>query len=192
MLRALLALCFAAVAFRVGAAISGGPGPHPGPALRPAPAPTLQARTIRQQLAADLSIVRHREPARPNGTIAARTVATAAPDGLTLLFSSSSIAPRRRTSTRASARHADRLRASQPPAILDGLLMLVDAKTPIKACREFIAFAKLNRVLYGSPASAMCCIWPRGFAQKAGIAIRTCLQGLVGGDEPRCWSAACR
>jgi tripartite-type tricarboxylate transporter receptor subunit TctC len=56
--------------------------------------PDIQARTIGQQLQFNLgqSFVIENRPGA-NGTIAARMVATAAPDGQTLLFSSSSITP---------------------------------------------------------------------------------------------------
>jgi tripartite-type tricarboxylate transporter receptor subunit TctC len=56
--------------------------------------PDLQARTLGQQLAIDLGQQFYVEnKLGANGTIAARAVATAEPDGYTLLFSSSSIAP---------------------------------------------------------------------------------------------------
>ena len=56
--------------------------------------PDIQARTVAQQLATDLEqsfYIENRLGA--NGTIAARAVAQADPDGYTLLFSSSSITP---------------------------------------------------------------------------------------------------
>jgi tripartite-type tricarboxylate transporter receptor subunit TctC len=93
-LRTFLALCFAALALPVSAQ------QYPSGPVRvlvgfaAGSGPDLQARTIAQQLATDLKhsfVIENRLGA--NGTIAARTVATATPDGLTLLFSSSSIAP---------------------------------------------------------------------------------------------------
>src|ERR1051325_8388437 len=108
--------------------------------------PDLQARTIAQQLATDLKqsfFIENRLGA--NGTIAARAVATAAPDGLTLLFSSSSIAPTPHIYKNLGYDTLTDLRAVATSGVLDGMLMLVDAKTPIKSVPEFIAFAKIGR-----------------------------------------------
>src|SRR6478735_9949460 len=99
--------------------------------------PDLQARTIAQQLATDLKqsfFIENRLGA--NGTIAARTVATAAPDGLTLLFSSSSIAPTPHIYKNLGYDTLTDLRAVATSGVLDGMLMLVDAKSPIKSVPE--------------------------------------------------------
>ena len=91
--------------------------------------PDIQARTVSQQLGTDLGqnfFVENRLGA--NGTIAARTVATAAPDGLTLLFSSSSIAPTPHVYKSLGYDTLTDLRAVATSGVLDGLLMLVDGK----------------------------------------------------------------
>jgi tripartite-type tricarboxylate transporter receptor subunit TctC len=136
--------------------------------------PDLQARTIAQQLATDLKqsfYVENRLGA--NGTIAARTVAAAAPDGLTLLFSSSSIAPTPHIYKSLGYDTLTDLRPVATSGILDGLLVLVDAKSPIRSMPEFIAHAKANRVLYGSPGVGnLLHLAPEVFAQQAGISLQ--------------------
>ena len=114
--------------------------------------PDIQARTVSQALGTALGqafVVESRTGA--NGTLAARAVALAAPDGYTLLFSSSSIAP---TPFVYKNPGYDLLADLAPVATigeLDGIFMLVDAKSPIRSVPEFIAFARDNRVFYGSP-----------------------------------------
>ena len=114
--------------------------------------PDIQARTVAHQLSISLGqsfVVENRTGA--NGTIAARTVAQSNPDGYTLLFSSSSITP---TPYIYKALGYDILTDLKPIStigILDGIFMLVDAKSSIKTVPEFIVYAKKNRVLYGSP-----------------------------------------
>jgi tripartite-type tricarboxylate transporter receptor subunit TctC len=114
--------------------------------------PDLQARTVSQALSTALGqsfIVENRTGA--NGTVAARVVVQAAPDGYTLLFSSSSIAP---TPYIYKNLGYDLLTDLKPIATvgeLDGIFMLVDVKSPIKSVTEFIAHAKETRVFYGSP-----------------------------------------
>lgn len=136
--------------------------------------PDIQARTVAHQLAESLHqsfVVENRTGA--NGTIAARGVATAAPDGYTLLFSSSSITP-----TPYIYKHLgyDVLTDLKPIATigeLDGIFMLVDAKSPIKSVPEFIAYAKKNRVLYGSPGVGNeLHLRAELFARKAGITMQ--------------------
>src|SRR5262245_20455800 len=105
--------------------------------------PDLQARTIAAQLQNDLKqsfYVENRLGA--NGTIAARQVATSTPDGLTLLFSSSSITPTPHIYKNLGYDTMTDLRAVATSGILDGLLVLVDAKSPIKTMQELIAAAK--------------------------------------------------
>ena len=171
MLRTLLFLCLALAAFpahaqqypaspvRVIVGFTAGSGPD------------LQARTISQQLATDLKqsfFIENRLGA--NGTIAARAVATAAPDGLTLLFSSSSIAPTPHIYKSLGYDTLTDLRPVATSGILDGMLVLVDAKSPIKSIAELIAAAKSGRVLYGSPGVGnLLHLAPEVFAQKAGI-----------------------
>jgi tripartite-type tricarboxylate transporter receptor subunit TctC len=112
--------------------------------------PDVLARAVANQLGADLGqnfFVENRTGA--NGTIAIKAVIEAQPDGYTLLYSSASIAP---------VPHVyklpyDLMRDLAPIAtigILDGYLMLVNPAMPINSVSEFIAFARNNRVLYGS------------------------------------------
>jgi tripartite-type tricarboxylate transporter receptor subunit TctC len=114
--------------------------------------PDIQARTVANALGAALGqpfVVENRPGA--NGTIAARALAQAEPDGYTLLHSSSSIAP---TPYIYKNLGYDLLTDIKPIATigeLDGVFVLVDAKSPIKSVPELIAYAKKNRVLYGSP-----------------------------------------
>ncbi|MGN6573354.1 MAG: Bug family tripartite tricarboxylate transporter substrate binding protein, partial [Pseudolabrys sp.] len=90
--------------------------------------PDIQARTVSHQLAESLHqsfVVENRTGA--TGTIAARAVATAAGDGYTLLFSSSSIAP---TPYIYKSLGYDVLTDLKPIATigeLDGIFMLVDS-----------------------------------------------------------------
>src|SRR3954470_8497789 len=137
-------------------------------------APDIQARTIAQQLAIHFNQSFYIEnKTGANGTIAARTVATSQPDGLTLLFSSSSIAPTPHIYKNLGYDTLTDLRAIATSGILDGMLMLVDAKSPIKSVPEFVAFAKANRVLYGSPGVGnVLHLAAEAFAQKAGIAMQ--------------------
>jgi len=114
--------------------------------------PDIQARTVAQQLGADLGqsfIVENRLGA--NGTIAARSVVHSTPDGYTLFFSSNGIAP---TPYIYKNLGYDVFTDLQPIATigeLDGLFMLVDAKSPFHTLQEFIAEAKKRTLLYGSP-----------------------------------------
>jgi len=102
--------------------------------------PDIQARLISHALSEILHqtfVVENRTGA--NGTIAARAVATATPDGYTLLFSSSSITP---TPYIYKSLGYDVLKDLKPIATsgeLDGLFMLVDAKSQIKTLPEFVA-----------------------------------------------------
>ena len=114
--------------------------------------PDIQARTLAQQLGAGLGqpfYVENRPGA--NQTIAARMVAQSDPDGHTLLFASSAIAPTPYIYKNAGYELKTDLAPIASIGILDGILMLVDAKSPIKTVAEFIAHAKKERVLYGSP-----------------------------------------
>jgi tripartite-type tricarboxylate transporter receptor subunit TctC len=114
--------------------------------------PDVLARAVAAQLGVDLGqnfIIENRPGA--NGTIATATVAQAAPDGYTLLYTSDSIAP-----TPFIYKHLpyDVFKDLSPVAsvgVLDGLLMLVNPDFPAHNVSEFIAYAKKDRVLYGSP-----------------------------------------
>ena len=136
--------------------------------------PDIQARTIAQQLATGFNqsfYIENRLGA--NGTIAARMVAQAPPDGLTLLFSSSSITPTPHIYKNLGYDTLTDLRAIATSGILDGMLMLVDAKSPIKSVPEFIAHAKAERVLYGSPGVGnILHLATEAFSLKAGITMQ--------------------
>ena len=133
--------------------------------------PDIQARLISHALSEILHqtfVVENRTGA--NGTIAARAVATATPDGYTLLFSSSSITP---TPYIYKSLGYDVLKDLKPIATsgeLDGLFMLVDAKSQIKTLPEFVAHAKKDPVLYGSPGVGNeLHLVAELFRQKAGV-----------------------
>src|SRR3954470_5460208 len=174
MLRTLLALSFAALALPASAQ------QYPAGPVRilvgfaAGSGPDLQARTIAQQLATDLKQPFHIENRLgANGTIAARAVATAAPDGQTLLFSSSSIAPTPHIYKSLGYDTLTDLRPVATSGILDGMLVLVDGKSPIGTMPELIAAAKAGRLLYGSPGVGnLLHLAPEVFAQKAGITLQ--------------------
>ena len=136
--------------------------------------PDIQARTIGQQLQVNLGqsfVIENRLGA--NGTIAARMVATAIPDGQTLLFSSSSITPTPHIYKNLGYDTLTDLRGIATSGILDGMLMLVDAKSPIRTLPEFIAHAKKDRVLYGSPGVGnILHLAAEAFSMKAGITMQ--------------------
>lgn len=114
--------------------------------------PDIVARAVGAQLGADLGqnfFVENRLGA--NGTIAAKTVADAPPDGYTLLYTSSGFSTTPYIYKKATF---DVLRDFAPIAtagILDGYLLVANVSTPIKSVPDLIAHAKANRVLYGSP-----------------------------------------
>jgi tripartite-type tricarboxylate transporter receptor subunit TctC len=136
--------------------------------------PDIQARTIAQQLTTSLGQsfdVENRLGA--NGTIAARSVAQAAPDGYTMLFSSSSITPTPYIYKNLGYDTLTDLRPVATVGILDGMFMLVDAKSPIRTLAEFIANAKKERVIYGSPGVGnILHLATEIFSQKAGITMQ--------------------
>ena len=114
--------------------------------------PDIIARAVGAQLGADLGhnfFVENRLGA--NGTIAAKAVADAQPDGYTLLYTSSGFATTPYIYKKATF---DVLRDFTPIAtggILDGYVLVVNPSLPIKSVPDLIAYAKANRVLYGSP-----------------------------------------
>ena len=114
--------------------------------------PDIIARAVGQQLGSDFGhnfYVENRLGA--NGTIAAKAVADAAPDGHSLHYTSSAISTTPYIYKKAGF---DLLRDFAPIAtvgILDGYLMMVNPTPPVRTVPEFIAYAKANRVLYGSP-----------------------------------------
>jgi tripartite-type tricarboxylate transporter receptor subunit TctC len=114
--------------------------------------PDIQARTVAQQLGADLGqsfIVENKLGA--NGTIAARSVVQSSPDGYTLFFSSNGIAPTPYIYNKLGYDVFTDLKPIATIGQLDGLFMLVDAKSPYKTLPEFIVAAKKDHLLYGSP-----------------------------------------
>ena len=136
--------------------------------------PDIQGRTVSQELGTSLGqqfYIENRLGA--NGTIAARSVATSKPDGYSLLFSSSSIIS---TPYIYKSLGYDTLADLRPIATvgeLDGIFMLVDAKSSIKTLAEFIAHAKSERVLYGSPGVGNGLhLATEIFAKKAGITLQ--------------------
>jgi tripartite-type tricarboxylate transporter receptor subunit TctC len=136
--------------------------------------PDIQARTIAQQLTTSLGqsfYVENRLGA--NGTIAARAVAQSAPDGYTLLFSSSSITPTPHIYKNLGYDTLTDLRPVATVGILDGMFMLVDAKSPIRTLGEFIEHAKKERVMYGSPGVGnILHLATEIFSQKAGVSLQ--------------------
>jgi tripartite-type tricarboxylate transporter receptor subunit TctC len=114
--------------------------------------PDIQARTVAQQLSLNLGqqfFVENRTGA--NGTIATRSVVQSKPDGYTLLFSSNGIAPTPYIYKNLGYYIFTDLTPVATIGVLDGLFMLVDAKSPYNTLQEFIDHAKKGRALYGSP-----------------------------------------
>jgi tripartite-type tricarboxylate transporter receptor subunit TctC len=114
--------------------------------------PDIQARTVAAQLSLDLKqqfFVENRTGA--NGTIGTRAVVQSKPDGYTLLFSSNGIAPTPFVYKNLGYDIFTDLTPIATIGILDGLFMLVDAKSPYKTLQEFIDHAKKERAVFGSP-----------------------------------------
>jgi len=133
--------------------------------------PDIQARTVAQQLSLNLGqqfFVENRTGA--NGTIATRTVVQSKPDGYTLLFSSNGIAPTPYIYKNLGYDIFTDLTPVATIGVLDGLFMLVDAKSPYKTLQEFIDHAKKDRVVYGSPGVGNGLhLAAESFSKKAGI-----------------------
>jgi tripartite-type tricarboxylate transporter receptor subunit TctC len=114
--------------------------------------PDVIARALSAQLALDLKqqfVVENRTGA--NGTIAVNAVVQSPADGYTLHYSSSSITPTPYVYKKLPYNLLRDLAPIATIGILDGYLMLVNPALPVKTVPEFIAYAKKNRVLYGSP-----------------------------------------
>jgi tripartite-type tricarboxylate transporter receptor subunit TctC len=114
--------------------------------------PDIHARTVAAQLSINLGqqfYVENRLGA--NGTIAARAVATAEPDGYTILFTSNGIASTPFIYKQLGFDIYQDLTPVATQGVLDGLLILVDAKSEITTLQQFIEYAKKERVVYGSP-----------------------------------------
>jgi tripartite-type tricarboxylate transporter receptor subunit TctC len=136
--------------------------------------PDIQGRTVSQEVGKNLGqqfYVENRLGA--NGTIAARSVAQSKPDGYSLLFTSSSIISTPYVYKNLGYDLLTDLRPIATIGQLDGMFMLVDAKSPIKTVQEFIAHAKKDRVLYGSPGVGNGLhLATEIFAKKAGIKLQ--------------------
>ena len=133
--------------------------------------PDIHARTISQYLGKALGrafIVENRLGA--NGTIAARTIAQAKPDGHTLLYTSASIAAAPYIYRSLGYDTLSDLTPIATSGELDGSFILVDEKSPIKTLSELIERAKTGIVLFGSPGVGNGAhLAMELFAQKAGI-----------------------
>jgi tripartite-type tricarboxylate transporter receptor subunit TctC len=115
-------------------------------------APDVTARALATRIEAQVGqnvVVENRAGA--NGIIGAQAVANAEPDGYTILHVSSSFV------INPSVRKTlpfDIFRDFTPVAavgIAVGYLLVVNPELPVRTVAEFIAYAKKNRVLYGSP-----------------------------------------
>ena len=154
--------------------------------------PDIQARAVAQQLSIEFGqsfYVENRVGA--NGTIAARAVTQSGPDGYTLLYSSSSISPTPFIYKKLGFDIFTDLKPIATVGILDGVLMLVDAKSAIKSVPEFIASAKKQPMMYGSPGIGnILHLATEMFKQKAGISMdhipykgaSEVMTGLLGGS----------
>lgn len=114
--------------------------------------PDIQAHAVAQQLSIQLNqavYIENRMGA--NGTIAAKTVAQSNPDGYTLLFSSSSISSTPYVYKNPGFDLLKDLRAVASVGILDGMLVLVNAKSSMASISDLVDKAKKERLLYGSP-----------------------------------------
>ena len=74
----------------------------------------------------------------------------AKPDGYTILYSSNGIAPTPYIYKNLGYDIFTDLTPIASVGVLDGLFMLVDAKSPYKTLPEFIAHATKDRAVYGS------------------------------------------
>ena len=135
--------------------------------------PDIQARTVSQQLAIAFGqsfYVENRLGA--NGNIATRAVTQSNPDGYTLLFASSSIAPSPYIYKNLGFDILTDLKPIASVGALDGLLLLVDGKSPIKSVPELIMYAKKQPMMYGSPGIGNGLhLATEVFCQKAGISL---------------------
>jgi tripartite-type tricarboxylate transporter receptor subunit TctC len=136
--------------------------------------PDIPARTVAAQLSLDLGqqfFVENRTGA--NGTIGTRAVVQSKPDGYTLLFSSNGIAPTPFVYKNLGYDIFTDLTPVSTIGILDGLFMLVDAKSPYKTLQEFIDHAKKERAIFGSPGVGNGLhLAAEIFSKKAGITMQ--------------------
>jgi tripartite-type tricarboxylate transporter receptor subunit TctC len=114
--------------------------------------PDILARAVSAQLSADLGqtfFIENRPGA--NGTIGAKLAAQSEPDGYTLLHSSAAISTTPFVYKNSGLDVLTDLTPVATYGVLDGYFMLVHPSFPARTVAEFIAHAKTNRVLYGSP-----------------------------------------
>ena len=114
--------------------------------------PDVIGRAITSQLSQDLGqpfMVQNLAGA--NGLIAIKSVVGASPDGYSLLYSSSSIAPVPYMYRNPSFDLTKDLAPIATAGILDGDFVLVQPSLPVANIREFIDYARSHRILYGSP-----------------------------------------
>lgn len=118
----------------------------------PGSGPDIHARAVAQQLSTDLGqtfFVENRIGA--NGTLAVRAVVAAPPDGYTILFSSDGISSTPFVYKNLGYDILTDLTPVATQGILDGLFVLVDAKSDIKTLQELVARARKEPLNYGSP-----------------------------------------
>ena len=154
--------------------------------------PDIQARMVAQQLSLNLGqqfFVENHTGA--NGTIATRSVVQSKRDGYTLLFSSNGIAPTPYIYKNLGYDVFTDLTPVATIGVLDGLFMLVDAKSPYKTLQEFIDHAKKDHALYGSPGVGNGLhLAAEIFSKKAGIKMQhipykgalEVMTGMLGGS----------
>ena len=137
-------------------------------------APDIQARTLAAQLSTSLGqqfFVENRVGA--NGTLAARSLAQARPDGYTLLFSANGIAPVPFIYKNPGFDVFTDITPVATIGVLDGLFMLVDNKSPYMTLQQFIEHAKKDRAIYGSPGIGNGLhLAAELFSKKAGVSMQ--------------------
>jgi len=136
--------------------------------------PDLQARTLAAQLGINLGqqfFVENRVGA--NGTLAARALAQAKPDGYTLMFTSNGIAPVPHIYKNPGFDVFGDITPVATIGVLDGLFMLVDNTSPYMTLQQFIAHAKKDRAIYGSPGVGNGLhLAAELFSKKAGVSMQ--------------------
>ena len=162
----------------------------PRAAARPPGAHHLAAARHRSQ-----AVVLHREPARrERHHRGARGRDSAAPDGLTLLFSSSSIAPTPHIYKNLGYDTLADLRPVATSGILDGLLVLVEAKSPIKSVAGSDRRGEIRprAVRLARRRQRAASRAPRCSRRRPASPCSTCPTRARRRSSPRCSAAACR
>jgi tripartite-type tricarboxylate transporter receptor subunit TctC len=107
------------------------------------------------------------------GTLGMTRAVQAKPDGYTILYSSNGIAPTPYIYKNLGYDIFTDLTPIASVGVLDGLFMLVDAKSPYKTLQQFIAHAKKDRAVYGSPGVGNGLhLAAEIFSKKAGISMQ--------------------